>query len=81
MGKIASEYQTLLMQRYGSIELDKLDKIALSALKRDPAEDGYEEEMLQWMKNNPNATFQELLRFNASFYCPLEIVDDDDMDE
>lgn len=72
-----SEYQKLLMERYGH----ENDTLALQALYTDPQEEGYEEEMLEWVKAHPDATFDELIRFDFSFYEPLEIVDDDELDD
>lgn len=77
MRKGQSEYQKLLMERYGG----ENDKLALLSLYEDPEEDGYEEEMLEWMKEHPDATFDELVHFDFSFYEPLEIVDDDELDD
>ena len=73
-----SEYQELLMERYEHLAVDKLDKSTLRALYNDPQREGYEDEMLDWMKEHPDATFEELIHFDFSFYEPLEIVDDDD---
>lgn len=81
MQKNESRYQKLLMERYGTLPLDKLDKIALRALYNDPGEDGHEEEVLEWMESHPEASFQELLKYNSSFYSPLEIVEDDEPEE
>jgi len=74
LNKHQSEYQKLLMERYGHEQ----DKLALLALYEDPQEEGYEDEMLEWMKEHPDATFEELIHFDFSFYEPREIVDDDD---
>lgn len=73
-----SEYQKLLMERYGHFVVDKLDKSTLRALYNDPQEEGYEDDMLEWMKEHPDATFDELIHFDFSFYEPIEIVDDED---
>ena len=73
-----SEYQKLLMERYEHLAVNKLDKSTLRALYNDAQEEGYEDEMLEWMKEHPDATFEELIHFDFSFYEPLEIVDDDD---
>ena len=73
-----SEYRKLLMERYEHLAVNKLDKSTLRALYNDPQEEGYEDEMLEWMKEHPDATFEELIHFDFSFYEPLEIVDDDD---
>jgi len=75
-----SEYQRLLMKRYGHLNLDKLDSLSLDGLYEDPQTFGYEHEMLEWLKTHPDATFQELVAFDFSFYEPLEIVDDDEPD-
>lgn len=77
LNKHQSEYQKLLMERYGHEQ----DKLALLALYEDPGEEGYEDKMLEWMKTHPVASFQELVEFDFSFYEPLEIVDDDELDE
>ena len=77
LNKHQSEYQKLLMERYGHEQ----DQLALLALYEDPEEEGYEDEMLEWLKAHPDATFDELIRFDFSFYEPLEIVDDDELDE
>lgn len=76
-----SEYQKLLIERYGHCVSDKLDRSTLRALYNDPQEEGYEDEMLEWMKEHPNATFEELIHFDFSFYEPLEIVDDDELED
>lgn len=75
-----SEYQKILMERYGHLAKDKLDRTALRALYNDPQREGYEDEMLEWIKEHPDATFDELIHFDFSFYDPLEIVDDDELD-
>lgn len=76
-----SEYQKILMERYESQVKDKLDQTALRALYNDPQWEGYEDEMLEWVKAHPDATLEELLRFDFSFYEPLEIVDGDEFGE
>ena len=76
-----SEYQKILMERYAPLAKDKLDRTALRALYNDPQEEGYEDEMLEWVKAPPDATFDELLHFDFSFYEPLEIVDDDELED
>ena len=78
--KRESEYQKLLMERYGYLESDKENQTTLKMLYRDPQEEGYEDEMLEWLKAHPDATFDELIRFDFSFYEPIEIVDDDELD-
>lgn len=80
MKKHESEYQKLLMERYGSLALNKLDKTALRALYNDPGEDGYEEEMLEFLNMHPNASLQELIDYDFSFYSPIEIVEDNNID-
>ena len=76
-----SEYQKILMERYAPLAKDKLDRTALRALYNDPQEEGYEDEMLEWVKAHPDATFDELLHFDFSFYEQLEIVDDDELED
>ena len=76
-----SEYQKILMERYAPLAKDKLDRTALRALYNDSQEEGYEDEMLEWVKAHPDATFDELLHFDFSFYEPLEIVDDDELED
>lgn len=76
-----SEYQKLLIERYEHLAVGKLEKNALYALYYDPQEEGYEDEMLEWMKEHPDATFDELIRFDFSHYEPLEIVDGDELDD
>ncbi len=76
-----SEYQKILMERYAPLAKDKLYRTALRALYNDPQEEGYEDEMLEWVKAHPDATFDELLHFDFSFYEPLEIVDDDELED
>ena len=78
--KRESEYQKLLMERYGYLESDKENQTTLKMLYRDPQEEGYEDEMLEWLKAHPDATIDELIRFDFSFYEPIEIVDDDELD-
>ena len=76
-----SEYQRILMERYAPLVKDKLDKTALRALYNDPQEEGYEDDMLEWVKAHPDASFDELLNFDFSHYEPLEIVDGDELDD
>lgn len=75
------EYQSILMDRYDNSGLDKLDKMLLADMCAIPCENGFEEEMLDWLNEHPNASLQEVARFEASFLTPLEIVDDDELDE
>lgn len=76
-----TEYQKLLMNRHNLPGLNKLDKMLLDALCEIPGEDGFEDEMLIWLKEHPNADLQEIATYMNNFLEPLEIVDDDEMDE
>lgn len=75
------EYQSILIDRYDNSDLDKLDKMLLADMCAIPSENGFEEEMLDWLNEHPNASLQEVARFEGSFLTPLEIVDDDELDE
>lgn len=75
------EYQNILMDRYDNPGLDKLDKMLLADMCAIPSENGFEEEMLDWLNKHPNASLQDVARFEASFLTPLEIVEDDELDE
>ncbi len=74
-----TEYQKILMERYATMAKDKLDRAALRALYTDPKENGYEDEMLDWVNSHPDATLDDLIRFDFSHYEPMEVVDDDEM--
>lgn len=83
MRKGETEYQKLLVERFGELANDWDNKTTFKALYNDPGEEGYEAEMLEFLKSHPDSTFQELVQYDFSFYGdePLEIVDDDEMDE
>ena len=66
-----SEYQKILMERYAPLAKDKLDRTALRALYNDPQEEGYEDEMLEWVKAHPDATFlkiDSIICFSGQFF-------------
>ena len=75
------EYQKILRDRYGCFELDKLDKMLLDGMCEIPSEHGFEDEVLAWLKKHPDADLQEVAIYVSSFLEPLEIVDDDELDE
>lgn len=74
-------YQEILRDRYGSPDLDKLDKLLLDDMCEIPSERGFEKEVLNWLREHPNADLQELATYVDSFLEPLEIVDDEEMDD
>ncbi|MCI9187211.1 MAG: hypothetical protein HFF33_07645 [Oscillospiraceae bacterium] len=78
MNKIPSEYQKIMVERYQPLTLDQSDKLLFNALCNDPQKYGYEEEMLAWIKEHPDASLQEVAAYDFSFYEPIEIVDDED---
>lgn len=75
------DYRALLNERYAnSPQLDKDDLLMLQDLCNDL--DGCaEEDLIEWLENNPDASFQDMLHYVYSDYTPLEIVDDDELDE
>ena len=75
------EYQSILMDRYSNSGLDKLDKMLLADMCAIPSANGFGEEMLDWLNEHPNASLQEVARFEGSFLTLLEIVDDGELDE
>lgn len=75
------KYQKILMERYDRSSLDKLDKMLLDDMCTIPSENGFEEEMLEWLEEHPNATLQEVAAYEDSFLEPLEIVGDDELDD
>ena len=75
------EYQSILMDRYSNSGLDKLDKMLLADMCAIPSANGFEEEMLDWLNEHPNASLQEVARFEGSFLTLLEIVDDGELGE
>ena len=74
--KEKTEYQALLKARFGELADDRDNKTTFKALYNDPGDRGYEVEMLEFLKSHPDATFQELVAYDFSFYTPPEIVDD-----
>lgn len=80
MDKQETEYQRLIAERYGEYRNSYDDAATFRSLYTDPGEDGHEEEMLEFLKSHPNATFQEVLAYDNSFYVPIEIVPDDEID-
>lgn len=75
------EYQKILMDRYGHLQSDKMDRLLLESMCTFPSKYEFEDEMLDWLKEHPDAGLQEVAAFEDSFLTPLEIVDDDDLYE
>ena len=46
-----------------------------------PKQYGVEEEMLRYLKHHPNVSFQEVDEYFYSMLPPVEIVDDDLLDD
>ena len=42
---------------------------------------GHEDDLLEYLKKNPEATVDEFDAFAAQYWPPVEIVDDDELDE
>lgn len=81
MDKHETEYQKLVVERFGEYRDTYDDAATFRALYTDPGEHGHEAEMLEFLKSHPDATFQETLAYDISFYVPLEIVPDDEMED
>lgn len=81
MEKQETEYQKLVAERYGEYRNSYDDAATFRSLYTDPGEDGHEAEMLEFLKSHPDATFQEALAYDISFYVPLEIVPGDEMED
>lgn len=78
-----SQYVQLLLSRYGD-NVSEDDRDSLRALKEIPKENGMEGEMLAFLQEHPEASFQDVMAFFFNLMDwnePLEIVDDDDLDE
>ncbi len=75
------DYRALLRERYeNSPQLDEDDLLML----RDLCEDLYgctEADLVEWLENNPGASFQEMLHYVFRNCPPLEIVDDDEAED
>lgn len=74
--------------------LSELDKRVIGIGKRDSAEDGLvicavlalseyelEEDVQEYLEQHPDTTFEELDKFIISLCPPLEIVDDDELED
>ena len=77
----STEYQDILKERFGNRELDQSDRLLLREISIVPGENGFQQEMLKWLKAHPNADLQELAEYEFRFLPPLEVVDDDELDE
>lgn len=77
-----SAYQQLLKERFLH-QLDKDTHDTYIGLAIFPKEEGSEEEMFEYLKAHPDADLQELMQHwvGLSGDGPLEIVDDDELDE
>ena len=73
------EYQKILKARYKNV--DKQYMHLLEFMCKLPSEYEFEDEILSWLRANPNADLQEVAAYEGSFVPPLEIVDDDELDE
>ena len=75
------DYRELLKERYeNSPQLDKDDLLMLQDLC-DDLDGCTEEELIVWLMDNPDASFQDMLHYVYKDYTPIEIVDDDEIDE
>ncbi|MBS4785167.1 MAG: hypothetical protein KH009_03545 [Clostridiales bacterium] len=80
MGIEFSEYQLLLRDRFLA-QVDEDEKVLMIGLALGPEQYGVEDEMLQYLKCHPGASFQEVDEYFYSIIPPLEIVDDDLLDD
>lgn len=75
------DYRAILNERYANSPLlDKDDLLMLRDLC-DDLDGCSEEDLIDWLKNNPDASFQDMLHYVYRDHIPLEIVDDDDLYE
>jgi len=76
-----TEYQRYVIDRYLP-ETDTRQKEGfLIGLVLAPKEHGYEDEMLAWLKENPQASLIEAMEHEMNMRPPVVIVDDDEDEE
>lgn len=80
MGIEFSEYQLLLRERFLA-QANEDEKVLMIGLALGPKQYGVEEEMLRYLKHHPNASFREVDEYFYSMLPPVEIVDDDLLDD
>ncbi len=81
MAEEFTEYQKLLLDRYLEDSLTERERGILIGVGIGPKEFGFEDEMMDFLHNNPDATLQELDEYAKQFFPEIEIVDDDELDE
>lgn len=81
MKEEVSAYQQLLLDRYSAKVETYEEKMLLIEIGIGPKEYGFEDEMMEYLRNHPNASLQEVQNYAEPFFPELEIVDDDDLDE
>ena len=76
------DYREFLKEKYAnSSELDRDDLLMLQDICN--SLDGWceEKDLIDWLKKNPSASYQDMLHYVFKDYTPIEIVDDDELDE
>lgn len=76
-----TEYQQLLMDRYAGTAQSKFEEGCLISLLLGPKEYGFEEEMMGYLNDHPDASIVELDEYSDQFFPELEVVDDDELDD
>lgn len=75
------DYRALLRERYeNSPQLDEDDLFMLRDLC-DDLDGCSEDDLVEWLENNPEASFQDMLHYVFRNCTPIEIVDDEELDE
>lgn len=73
------ELWDLIAEKYDDIA-DTRQKGLLRFMSVAVQEYGHEDDILQYLKEYPDATVDELDEYAATFWPPVEIVDDDELD-
>ena len=82
MRKPTTEYQKLLEKKYGKKYQDKDEgEEFYTYMFLAPGQYGVENEVIEFIKNNPNATIEELLAFVDTVIPDIEIVAEEVEDE
>lgn len=68
----------MLVRKYADKIESKSDKMILLAVGMGANSFGFEQEIMEFLSETPEATFQELHEYAAQFFPEIEIVDDDD---
>ena len=76
-----TKYQRMLMDRYAGTAENRFEEGCLIALLLGPKEYEFEDEMLSYLKDHPDASIVELNEYSRQFFPEIEIVDDDDLDD